>query len=71
MVPYSESSEVINALYDLNTDPYEMNNLLGSNPDADKYKEKAEELRAKLVGYLKDINYPLVEGVEKRTLIRN
>lgn len=68
MVPYSESSEVINALYDLDTDPYEMKNLLGSNPDADKYKEKAEELRGYLIEWLKKNNSKHYEGVKNRKL---
>ena len=34
-------------------------------------KEKAEELRSKLVGYLKDVNYSLVDGIEGRVLVRN
>jgi arylsulfatase A-like enzyme len=46
MLPDSSAGNVIKALYDMNTDPYEMNNLLGSNPDAHKYDEKVEELEA-------------------------
>ena len=47
-----------------------MNNLLGTNPERFKYKEIAEDLRSKLVGYLKDVDYPLVDGVKARVLIR-
>jgi len=43
---------------------------LGSNPERFKYKATAEDLRSKLVDYLNDVNYSLVEGVEKRVLIR-
>jgi arylsulfatase A-like enzyme len=60
----------IEALYDLINDPFEMNNLLGTNPERFKYQDKSEELRSRLVGYLKEIRYPLVKGIEERTLIR-
>ena len=33
-IPYTPDSKVINALHDLNTDPYEMTNLLAGEPDA-------------------------------------
>lgn len=60
----------VEVLYDLKNDPSEMNNLLGSNPERFKYKKVSEEMRSKLVGYLKDVNYPFVEGIENRELIR-
>ena len=61
----------VEALFDLQNDPHEMNNLLGSNPDRFKYEETAEDLRTKLTGYLKNVNSPLAEGVENRVLIRD
>ncbi len=69
MTTHRNGGKNIEALYDLKNDPFEMNNLLGSNPDRLKYKKTAEELRSKLAGYLKDVNYPLVKGVEERILI--
>ena len=69
MIPYTVSSNVINALYDLNTDPYEMNNLLGKNPGRNKYADKAEELRACLLEWLKKNNSIHYEGVKERKLI--
>jgi len=71
MTTHRNGGRNIEALFDLKNDPYEMNNLLGTNPERFKYKEITEELRSKLVGYLKDVNYPLVKGVEQRILIRN
>jgi arylsulfatase A-like enzyme len=68
LVPYSESSTVINAMYDLNTDPYEMKNLLGSNPEKDKNIEKAEELRGYLLEWLAKHNSKHYEGVKNRKL---
>ncbi|MCD6354248.1 MAG: sulfatase-like hydrolase/transferase [Prolixibacteraceae bacterium] len=71
MTTHRKGGKNVEALFDLKNDPYEMNNLLGSNPERFKYKATAEDLRSKLVGYLKDINYPLVDGIEQRILIRN
>ncbi len=46
ILPDSSATGIMNALYDLNTDPYEMKNLLGSNPDANLFSDKVEELEA-------------------------
>ena len=69
MIPYSVDSEVINALYDLNTDPHEMKNLIGKNPDRHRYAGKTEELRASLLEWLKKNRSSHYEGVKKRKLI--
>jgi len=69
IIPYSTSSKVINAMYDLNTDHCEMNNLLGKNPDRDRYAEKAEELRACLLQWLRKNGSRHYEGVRDRTIV--
>jgi len=69
MIPYSETSEVINALYDLNTDPYEMKNLIGKNPNRARYAEKTEELRACLLEWLKKNGSSHYQDVKKRNLV--
>lgn len=69
MIPYTKESKVINAMYDLNTDPIEMNNLLGKNPDRARYKDKAEELRSCLLEWLKKNNSKHYKGVKERELI--
>lgn len=69
IIPYTKSSSVINAMYDLNTDPYEMNNLLGSNPDAIQYLEKAEDLRNSLLEWLEKNNSEHYDGVAARVLV--
>lgn len=71
MTTHRKGGKNVEVLFDLKNDPFEMNNLLGTNPERFKFKETAENLRLKLVGYLKDVNYPLVKGVERRVLIRN
>lgn len=68
-IPYTITSDVINAMYDLNTDPYEMNNLLGSNPDRADYQVKAEELRACLLEWLAEKNSIHYYSVSKRDLL--
>lgn len=69
IIPYSKSSKVINAMYDLNNDPHEMNNLLGNNPERKLYQEKAEELRQYLLEWLKKNNSKYYTGVRERELI--
>ena len=71
MTTHREGGKNIEALFNLKNDPHELNNLLGSNPERFQYEETAEELRSKLVRYLRDVNYPLVKGIEERVLIRN
>ncbi|TNJ44900.1 sulfatase-like hydrolase/transferase [Tamlana fucoidanivorans] len=69
IIPYTKESTVINAMYDLNTDPHEMNNLIGNNPDKAKYREKVEELRGCLLEWLKKNNSARYKGVKDRELI--
>ncbi len=69
IIPYTIQSTVINVLYDLNTDPYEMNNLLGANPERENYKGKAEELRACLLEWLAEQNSIHYYSVSKRDLM--
>jgi hypothetical protein len=70
MTTHRKDGKNVEVLFDLKNDPFEMNNLLGTNPERFEYRKIAEELRSKLVGYLKDVNYPLVKGIEERVLIR-
>jgi arylsulfatase A-like enzyme len=69
MIPYTKESTVINAMYNLNEDPHEMNNLLGKNPDRTNYQAKAEELRTNLLEWLKKNKSERYEGVKSRELI--
>lgn len=68
IIPYSENSKVINAMYNLKKDPNEMNNLLGNNPDKQKYIQRAEDLRKSLVEWLTLHKSSHIEGVKKRKL---
>ena len=69
IIPYSKESKVINAMYDLNSDPYEMNNLIGKNPNKAKYADKTEELRGSLLEWLKKNKSKNYKGVSERELI--
>jgi len=69
IIPYTIQSTVINAMYDLNSDPHEMNNLLGSNPNRAQYQEKAEELRACLLEWLAEKNSVHYYSVSRRDLL--
>ena len=69
IIPYSQNSEVINALYDLNRDPHEMTNLIGKNPNRKRYAKKIEELRACLLEWLKKNGSRHYEGVKGRELV--
>lgn len=71
MTTHRKGGKNIEVLFDLKNDPAEMNNLLGTNPERFKYKNNAEEVRSKLVAYLKDVNYPLVDGIAQRILVRD
>jgi arylsulfatase A-like enzyme len=67
-IPYSSTSTVINALYNLKDDPYEMTNLLGSNPNKTLYAAKVNELHTDLVNWLKEHKSSHYDGVRTRNL---
>ena len=69
IIPYTKESTVINAMYDLNTDPHEMNNLIGNNPNRADYEEKAEELRSCLLEWLKKNKSTKYDGIKSRKLL--
>jgi arylsulfatase A-like enzyme len=69
IIPYSKTSKVINAMYNLNDDSYEMKNLIGKNPKRKEYEGQAEELRECLLEWLKKNNSKHYNGVKERELI--
>ncbi|MGL5113355.1 MAG: sulfatase/phosphatase domain-containing protein, partial [Flavobacterium sp.] len=68
LIPSTSTSTVINALYNLKQDPYEMNNLMGSNPDISKYTDKINELHTDLLTWMKKNNSKKYDGVRNRNL---
>ncbi len=67
-IPYTSTSTVINVLYNLKDDPYEMNNLMGSNPNKKNYTDKINELHTDLLTWLKKNNSSNYDGVRNRNL---
>ncbi len=70
-IPQTPSSKVIDVLYNLNEDPYEMHNLIGNNPDGAKYAAKVSELKADLIQWLKDHDSKFVGSVSERNIVKN
>ncbi|MDP6039473.1 MAG: sulfatase-like hydrolase/transferase, partial [Candidatus Latescibacteria bacterium] len=67
-IPNTPTSRVLDAMYNLNNDPHEVNNLLGRNPDAPRYARQAEHLKDLMLSWLEDVNYPYIDGVRGRAL---
>lgn len=68
LIPSTATSTVINALYNLNDDPYEMNNLMGNNPNKGNYTQKINELHTDLLTWMKKNNSKKYDGVRNRNL---
>jgi len=68
-IPNTSDSKVMNVLYNLKKDPYEMNNLLGNNPKARKYKKQAEYMKSLLVQWLVKTDSPHLSEVRKRDAV--
>lgn len=58
----------VNALYNLKTDPLELYNLIGSNPEKAKYEKTSEELRQILKGWMKKTYTPYIKQLEATKL---
>lgn len=69
MIPYTEDSKVLDALYNLKDDPLEMNNLLGKNPNKKRYADIVTDLKNDLLLWLQKNNSKHYQGVLKRKLI--
>jgi arylsulfatase A-like enzyme len=69
MCPCHANSKVMNVLYDLQNDPYEMNNLLGCNPDKKKYAPQGMVMKEQLVLWLEKVGSQCIDDVKKRQII--
>lgn len=69
MLASKRGSRALDALYDLQTDSEEMNNLIGHNPEREKYRAEAERLKGLLLDWLKRTNSNKLEDVRKRPVI--
>ena len=57
-----------NSLYNLKTDPLEINNLIGTNPDKGNYMKQAELLRKTLKRWMINTKTPYINQLEKTSL---
>ncbi len=62
------TNKSLDALYDLQSDPHEMNNLVGRNPQRDQARAEATRMKGPLVDWLTRVNSPLLESVRQRPL---
>ncbi len=69
MMPYDPASKSPAALFNLKDDPYEMTNLIGSNPQRSSYEQQVESLRAQLVSWCERVNHPYTDHVKNRPLL--
>jgi arylsulfatase A-like enzyme len=67
----SPSAKSLDALYDLQTDPQEVTNLIGQNPEREKHRVEAERMKGLLVGWLERVKSEDLEGVKARPAIAN
>jgi arylsulfatase A-like enzyme len=61
-------SPSLDALYDLKTDPLELTNLIGHNPNREKYRAHAERMKRLLVAWLEGVKSPAAEQVKARRI---
>jgi arylsulfatase A-like enzyme len=60
----------LDALYDLQNDPQEMNNLIGDNPDKAKHRAEATRMKGLLVEWLTRVKSPNLAEVKMRPIVR-
>jgi len=65
---HNPKSKALDALYDLQSDPHEMNNLIGKNPRKADYVKQAREMKARLVEWLTRTRSPRLAGVRARKI---
>ncbi len=58
----------LDALYDLKSDPQEVNNLIGRNPDREKHRAEAARMKGLLVEWLTRVRSPHLDSVKARPL---
>lgn len=63
-----KDSSALDALYNLEDDPLEINNLIGNNPNKDRYMKYAQAMKDRLVEWLEKTGSPYTEEVVARAL---
>jgi arylsulfatase A-like enzyme len=64
----SANAPSLDALYDLQIDPEELNNLIGRNPDRHKYHEETARMKGLLLDWMAKVKSPRLAGVQARPL---
>jgi hypothetical protein len=64
-----EKASSLDALYDLQNDPREVNNLIRRNPDKEKSRAEAERMKGLLVDWLTRVKSPQLDSVRARPLL--
>jgi arylsulfatase A-like enzyme len=64
----SANAPSLDALYDLKNDPQELSNLIGGNPDREKYRAEAMRMKGLLVEWLIRVKSPHLETVKARPI---
>ena len=59
----------LDALYDLQTDPHEVNNLIGNNPKREQVRAEVTRLKGLLIEWLTRVKSPNLESVRSRPLL--
>jgi arylsulfatase A-like enzyme len=59
----------LDALYDLQTDPQELNNLIGKNPQREQYRTEVTRMKGLLVEWLIRVKSPHLESVRARPIL--
>jgi arylsulfatase A-like enzyme len=66
---YVDNATTSDALYDLNDDPYEIKNLLGTNPSKGRHKKTVERLKAQLMEWLGKTGSENLVKLKQRTTL--
>lgn len=66
---YVDNATTFDALYDLNDDPYEIKNLLGTNRSKGKHKKTVERLKAQLMEWLEKTGSENLVKLKNRTTL--
>jgi len=62
-----KEQQSVNALYNLKTDPLEMNNLIGANPEKSKYEKVVSDLKSTLKDWMIKTKTPYISELDNTT----